>query len=297
MAVSQYALKWDKYEENMKTFFEEIKGQSEFADVTLVTGDGQHLDVHRLILSSFSPVLRTMFGQKSSSNTLLFLRGVSSKCLGAILNFMYLGEVNILEDDLEEFLAVAKDLEMKGLTNEGTLTSTQVPQKPQQAQKVMESQNIKSADENFQDLDLKNDDLEELDHQLKMLNEMNLPAKEEKPNEVDEPKEFVTLDEVAIAHNDKALVDGSVDFQYDGTISRRELEDLLSKSMVKIVGGFSCTNCDKKTFGSKNGRSHMKRHIEAKHIPGLEFNCPQCGQKFSSRNSVTRHIMRLHKMQ
>ena len=78
MAVSQYALKWDKYEENIKTFFGEIKGQSEFTDVTLVTGDGQHLDVHRLILSSFSPVLRTMFGQKSSSNTLLFLRGVVS---------------------------------------------------------------------------------------------------------------------------------------------------------------------------------------------------------------------------
>merc|ERR1712126_768043 len=202
---------------------------------------------------------------------------------------MYLGEVNILEEELNEFLAVAKDLEMKGLTNEGTLASTRVPQKPQLAQKAMESQNLKSADKNFQDLDLKNGDLEELDHQLKMLNEMNLPAKEEKPNEVEDSN--VTLDEVAIANNDKALVDGGVDYQYDGTISRRELEDLLSKSMVKIVGGFSCTNCDKKTFGSKNGRSHMKRHIESKHIPGLEFNCPQCGQKFSSRNSVTRHIM------
>ena len=82
-----------------------------------------------------------------------------------------------------------------------------------------------------------------------------------------------------------------------GAISREGLEEMLSNSMVKVEGGFSCTNCDKQTFGSKHGRSHMKRHIEAKHIAGLEFNCPTCGQKFTSRKSVACHVMRLHKMQ
>ena len=128
MAVPQFALKWDSYEANMKSFIGEIKGQSEFTDVTLVTGDGQQMDVHRLILSAFSPVLRTMFGQKSSPSTLLFLRGVSSKCLTDILGFMYLGEVNILEEDLPEFLAVAKDLQMKGLTHEEAQIATGAPQ-------------------------------------------------------------------------------------------------------------------------------------------------------------------------
>ena len=77
---------------------------------------------------------------------------------------------------------------------------------------------------------------------------------------------------------------------------KKDLEELLSNSMLKIEGGYSCRNCEKQTFGSKNARSHMKRHIEAKHIAGLEFNCPHCGQKFTSRNSVGRHVMRLHKM-
>ena len=81
------------------------------------------------------------------------------------------------------------------------------------------------------------------------------------------------------------------------TISLQGLEEMLSDLMVKIEGCFSCKNCDKQTFGSKHGRSQMKRHIEAKHITNLDFNCPHCGQKSPNRDSVARHVMRKHKIQ
>ena len=154
MAAPQFALKWDSYAANMKSFIGEIKGQNEFTDVTLVTGDGQQMDVHRMILSAFSPVLRTMFGQKSnSSSTLLFLRGVSSKCLAAIMDFMYLGEVNILEEDLPEFLAVAKDLEMKGLTHEKALEATGVPQEKLEEKQKKETDHLIRNRKNFDNID------------------------------------------------------------------------------------------------------------------------------------------------
>ena len=280
MAVSpQFALKWVSYEQNLKSFIGEIKGQPEFTDVTLVTGDGHQMDVHRMILSAFSPVLRTMFGQKSSQISLLFLRGVSSKCLGAIMDFMYLGEVNILEEDLTEFLAVAEDLQMKGLTPEEALSATGAPQKLEEdADEKEESDFIREHRKNFDNFN---------DHDQKLTDENDLKAEEE--NAEEETKTNVDAS-FTFATNVKSV-------ELRGAISREGLEEMLSNSMVKIEGGFSCTNCDKQTFGSKHGRSHMKRHIEAKHIAGLEFNCPNCGQKFTSRKSVACHVMRLHKMQ
>ena len=277
----QFALKWVSYEQNLKSFVGEIKGQDEFTDVTLVTGDGQQMDVHRMILSAFSPVLRAMFsGKKSSPTTLLYLRGVSSKCLGAIVDFMYLGEVNILEEDLTEFLAVAEEFQMKGLTPEEALSTTGAPQKVEDATKKVEKADNK--DSQYLITDHKN--LDDLDHHSKKLTEENYLKKGKEENAEEETKAFVNVDPTA------ANVSGAI-------ISREGLEEMLSKSMVKVEGGFSCTNCDKQTFGSKHGRSHMKRHIETKHIAGLEFNCPNCGLKFTSRKSVACHVMRSHKLQ
>ena len=210
-----------------------------------------------------------MFGRKSNPNTLLFLRGVGSKCLAAIMDFMYLGEVNILEEDLPEFLAVAKDLQMKGLTHEEALGAAGVPKKK-------EAKELNRNRQNF-------DNIDDLDQILQNL-ETNETIEEE-------TKHHITAEEEVSPRisNEKPM-------EINGSISPQGLEEMLSNSMVKIEGGFSCTNCDKQTFGSKNGRSHMKRHIESKHIAGLEFNCHNCGQKFSSRNNLSRHVSRVHRM-
>ena len=43
----------------------------------------------------------------------------------AVLNFMYHGEVNVAQDELNSFLAVAEDLQVKGLTQSNTKDSSQ----------------------------------------------------------------------------------------------------------------------------------------------------------------------------
>ena len=47
---------------------------------------------------------------------LLYLKGVDFPNLQSVLNFMYHGEVNIAQEELNSFLAVAEDLQVKGLT-------------------------------------------------------------------------------------------------------------------------------------------------------------------------------------
>ena len=46
---------------------------------------------------------------------LLYLKGINKRELSAVLNFMYHGEVNVAEDSLNVFLAVAEELAIKGL--------------------------------------------------------------------------------------------------------------------------------------------------------------------------------------
>ena len=44
------------------------------------------------------------------------MRGLRSGDLVAIMDFLYHGEANILQDDLYTFLALAEELKLKGLT-------------------------------------------------------------------------------------------------------------------------------------------------------------------------------------
>ena len=47
---------------------------------------------------------------------MIYLRGVRTGDLESVLDFMYQGEVNVAQDNLNSFLAVAEDLQIKGLT-------------------------------------------------------------------------------------------------------------------------------------------------------------------------------------
>ena len=47
---------------------------------------------------------------------LLYLKGVKYADLVSVLNFMYHGEVNVAQEELNSFLAVAEDLKVKELT-------------------------------------------------------------------------------------------------------------------------------------------------------------------------------------
>ena len=48
-------------------------------------------------------------------------RGILTRDLEAVLDFIYHGETNIFQADLERFLAIAEELQLKGLShlNEG----------------------------------------------------------------------------------------------------------------------------------------------------------------------------------
>jgi len=87
----------------------------DFFDVTLACDDEQ-IQAHKVILSACSPFFRNVLRRNPHQHPLLYLKGVKYTDLQSVLNFMYHGEVNVAQEELNSFLAVAEDLRVKGLT-------------------------------------------------------------------------------------------------------------------------------------------------------------------------------------
>jgi len=117
-----FCLRWNDFETNISTSFRELRRDSEFFDVTLCCDNGSdRVPAHKVILAACSPLFRRILhgvNASSSPHPLLYLKGIQKKELTAILNFMYHGEVNVAQDSLNAFLAVAEELAVKGLTTD-----------------------------------------------------------------------------------------------------------------------------------------------------------------------------------
>ena len=108
-------LKWNDFQENINASFASLRGETDFSDVTLACADGHQLEAHKVILASTSPFFQELLKRNSHPHPLIFMRGVSSDEMVAVVDFLYFGEVNILQENLDGFLAIAEDLKLKGL--------------------------------------------------------------------------------------------------------------------------------------------------------------------------------------
>ena len=115
--VEKLCLQWDDFKDNIQQTFGELRGDADFADVTLVSEDGQQLQTHKLILASSSLVFKDLLENLKNPHPLVYMRGIGYENLTSVLDFLYFGEVNILQENLNYFLAVAQELKLKGLVD------------------------------------------------------------------------------------------------------------------------------------------------------------------------------------
>jgi len=115
MGSEKFCLRWNDFESNISVAFRELRDDKDFFDVTLACDDDQ-IQAHKVILSACSPFFRNILRRNPHPNPLLYLKGVKYTDLQCVLNFMYHGEVNVAQEELNSFLSVAEDLRIKGLT-------------------------------------------------------------------------------------------------------------------------------------------------------------------------------------
>eukprot|EP00092_Neocalanus_flemingeri_P007010 GFUD01007571.1.p1 GENE.GFUD01007571.1~~GFUD01007571.1.p1 ORF type:complete len:367 (-),score=83.46 GFUD01007571.1:1-1062(-) len=115
MGTEKFCLRWNDFESNISVAFRELRDDKDFFDVTLACDDEQ-IESHKMILSACSPFFRNILRRNPHQHPLIYLKGVKFVDLQSVLNFMYHGEVNVAQEELNSFLAVAEDLRVKGLT-------------------------------------------------------------------------------------------------------------------------------------------------------------------------------------
>ena len=114
---------------NIQTYFAELQNtEADYQfDVTLISDDKQMLKAHKFVLCAGSLFFREMFKfSNHNSSPLLYIRGASESTLRNILHYLYHGEVNIDQVQLEDFVKVSNDLEIIGM---GPLSSEPTKEK------------------------------------------------------------------------------------------------------------------------------------------------------------------------
>ena len=113
----KFSLKWTDFHSNVSKTFSALRTEEDFQDVTLVSADLQQVSAHKVVLSACSKYFKNILQQNRHSNPLLCLDGVTSSELQSVLDYIYQGEVQVYQENLDRFLAVAERFQLEGLMN------------------------------------------------------------------------------------------------------------------------------------------------------------------------------------
>ena len=109
----KFNLKWNDFHTNASKAFGIFRNESFLQDVILVSEDFKHIPAHKLVLSACSEYFKRLFQETKQSQPLICLDGVSSTDLKNVLDYVYEGEVKILQEDLDQFCKCCTKVEAR----------------------------------------------------------------------------------------------------------------------------------------------------------------------------------------
>jgi len=319
MGSEKFCLSWNDFESNISLSFRELREEKDFFDITLSCGDEQ-IQAHKLILSACSPFFRSVLKKNVHQHPLLYLKGVKFRDLQAVLNFMYHGEVNVAQEDLNSFLAVAEDLKVKGLTQNNQSGSKspstpsytipkQNPRPPPDREPPVPATKratkplaipANNHDDEIQEVVPVKSEPRELPpqappRQQDLFNQEAQPTGSQELSRMDEnlvyPQED-SYEEFGGYEADQGFEGGMVDTglnqgQDPSKGEKMEFEAFMQANATLIEGGkWSCFLCGKITSHIGN----MRQHFETYHYKTSDtYSCKLCGKECPTKNALACH--------
>ena len=113
--LEKLSLRWNEFQQKTGNAFRNLREDFDFLDVTLACKDGQQIEAHKVILAASSPFFKKILARNKHPHPLIFMRGVKSVDLLAIVDFLYFGETKVFQENLDNFLGIAEELQLEGL--------------------------------------------------------------------------------------------------------------------------------------------------------------------------------------
>ena len=113
--TEKFFLKWNEFQSNVASAFSLLRNKTTFQDVTLVSHDHKLIQAHKVVLSACSGYFNNVLSQNNHSHPLLCMDGLTFSDLNNILDYIYNGELQIYQKDLDRFLQIAQRLKLEGL--------------------------------------------------------------------------------------------------------------------------------------------------------------------------------------
>ena len=255
-------LQWNDFKQNVNSAFGTLRNDKDFSDVTLACEDGQQMEAHKVILATSSPFFEKFLKKNKHPHPLIYLKGFQSKDFVSILDFLYFGEANVFQEDMDSFLAIAEEIQLKGLTGQ---TSGNLLEEQEEA--------LLEANHKSQDLVEKS-----TTHQPDMTHKRKVQSRSSAV--------------VAIPNNSSA----------DLQALDEKIKSMMERGQKMIPNGKQAngtphlkTSSICKVCGKEGLPMHIKQHIEANHIEGVSIPCELCSNTFQTRNALRHHIRMNHK--
>ena len=119
----EFLLKWNDHHNSFFSIVQDLCASELLTDVTLACGSGEPIifEAHKLMLSVCSTFFRNILTRKRAdryqSHPIVFLKDVEPRHMEQLLQYMYRGEINVLQDDLGPLIETARALQVKGLAD------------------------------------------------------------------------------------------------------------------------------------------------------------------------------------
>lgn len=243
--------------------FQELRTSGNLFDVTLACED-ETVEAHKVVVSACSPFFRHLLTRIGQAHPFIYMKGVLHKDLMALLDYIYTGETQVAEEDLDRFFETAKELKIQGLIERDECRATEQDESESLCNAVTNVETVMECNEG--DDELTYDDL-------------NYYEDFDQNNAYSSAFEF----------EDKFLE------KYMVCDRLKELKQKVAEMAVKVRDNSTGTQWECKECGKLcKKKSKLEAHIET-HFSGFIHTCKICGLQYKTRNVLRSHISAVHK--
>lgn len=120
-AEKMLSLKWTSFPSQLAVSMDTCYEKQQFVDVSLVCKDGTILKCHKMILANASTFFSRLLVANDHPHPMIILHDIEADDLKTIVNFMYCGEIQVVQSEVRRLLRIANILEVTGLTQIQTI--------------------------------------------------------------------------------------------------------------------------------------------------------------------------------